>query len=95
MSIEFNFEKSWMEELDNFISSWENEVEIIRQKSLDLDQCNTISEMFQKSSNGLLIRRPAGLSDEEIFSRLEQLDNKINSVLAMACCSEIKTTKRF
>jgi hypothetical protein len=39
-----------------------------------------------------LLQKHAGIDDEEIFAWIEELDGKLNSVLAMACNSEIKTT---
>ena len=95
MGFEFDVEKNWLDELERFISLWEQETETIRQKTLDIKQCNDIAEVFHRGSNGLLIRRPVGISDEEIYTRLEKLDGKLNSVLAMVCSSELKTTKRF
>ena len=96
MSLESNDEKSWLNELEKFISHWEQETESIRQRSLDLDECNNITDVFHRDSNGLLVRRPVEISDEEIFTRLERLDGRLNSVLAMVCTSsELKTVKKF
>lgn len=95
MSFDSDIHKNWLEELERFIYLWEQEAESIKQKTLNLNECNDIAEVFQRGSNGLLVRRPLGISDEEIYSRLEKLDGKLNSVLAMACKSELKTTKRF
>jgi len=78
-------ERIWRHELEKFISHWERETETIKDRSLDLDECSKISDIFHKDSNGLLVRRPVGISDEEVYTRLEKLDNKLNSALAMVC----------
>ena len=96
MSFEVDAKGNWLDELEKFISHWEQETESIRQRSLDLDECNNITDVFHRDSDGLLVRRPVGISDEEIFTRLERLDDKLGSTLAMVCTSsELKTTKKF
>ena len=96
MNMEADVERNWLDELERFISHWEREAETIKDKELDLVQCENISDLFHNDSDGLLVRKPIGISDEEILTRLEKLDGKLGSVLAMACTSsEIKTTKRF
>ena len=96
MDINVDAEKNWFDELEHFISRWEMETQTIKDKSLNPEECDNISALFHKDSDGLLVRRPVGISDEEIFSRLERLDGKLGSVLAMACTSsELKTTKKF
>ena len=96
MNMDSDVERNWLDELEKFISRWEMETETIKEKLLDPDECDNISALFHKDSDGLLLRRPLGLSDEQILTRLEIIDGKLNSVLAMACSSsEIKTTKKF
>ena len=96
MDINVDAEKNWFDELEQFISRWEMETQTIKDKSLNPEECDNISALFHKDSDGLLVRRPVGISDEEIFSRLERLDGKLGSVLAMACTSsELETTKKF
>jgi len=85
--MEADVEKIWLDELEEFISHWEREAETIKERTLDLDECCKISDVFHKNSDGLLVRRPVGISDDEIFTRLERLDGKLNSTLAMACSS--------
>lgn len=86
----------WLEELEQFISHWEQETELIKEKQLELDECNEITDVFHRNSDGLLVRRPVEISDEEIFTRLERLDGKLSSALAMVCTSsELKTVKKF
>ena len=95
MSNGLDVKKDWLEELESFIFNWEQETEAIKQKTLNCNECSDIAEVFQRASNGLLVRKPVGISDDEIFIRLEKLDGKLNSALAMVCTSELKTTKRF
>ena len=78
-------EKIWLEEVERFISHWEQEAESIKLQSLAPDECGKISDNFHKKSNGLLVRRPVALPDGDILKRIENLDNKLNSTLAMAC----------
>ena len=86
--------ESWFHDLEQFIIHWENETEAIKEQALDPNECDTISILFHKDSDGLLLRRPIGVSDEEIMIRLSRLDNKLDSVLARACTSsELKTIK--
>ena len=94
--MEANVERNWWDELEEFISHWERESEIIKERTLDHEECNRISDVFHRDSDGLLVRRPVGISDDEIFTRLERLDGKLSSTLAMVCVSsEVKTTKKF
>ncbi|GAH03084.1 unnamed protein product [marine sediment metagenome] len=96
MNMELDVERDWLDELEKFISRWESETESIKQRTLDPEECGKITDIFHRDSDGLLVRRPVGISDEEIFSRLERLDGKLGSALAMVCISsELKTTKKF
>jgi len=96
MSFEVDAEENWPDELEKFISHWEQETETIKERTLDPEECDNISALFHKDSDGLLVRRPVGISDEEIITRLERLDGKLGSALAMVCTSsELKTTKKF
>ena len=96
MSAELDVEENWLDELEKFISHWERETETIKERALDPKECNRISDVFHKDSDGLLVRRPVVISDDEIFTRLERLDGKLGSALAMVCTSsELKTTKKF
>ena len=92
MSMELDRKQQWLEELDRFILHWEQETEILKAKQLDISQCDEITDNFHSNSDGLLLQKPADIDDEIIFSRLEKLDGKLHSVLAMACTSEMKTT---
>ena len=93
MDFNVDVEKNWLDEMEQFISRWEMETETIKNKSLDPEECDNISALFHKDSDGLLVRRPVGISDEEIITRLERLDGKLGSALAMVCTSsELKTT---
>jgi len=95
MSTESDVEENWLDELEKFISHWERETETIKERTLDPEECNKISDVFHRDSDGLLVRRPVGISDDEIFTRLERLDGKLSSALAMVCASELKTVKKF
>ena len=80
----------WLAEVESFIKYWEQATEEIQSRSLHPGECNDISEMFQQDSDGLLLRRPVGVSEQEILDRLEQLDSKLNSSLAMVCTTHQK-----
>ena len=95
MSFDENSERIWLDELERFIFHWEKETETIKERALDPNECSKITDVFHRDSDGLLVRRPVSIADEEIFTRLEQLDGKLNSVLAMVCTSELKTVKKF
>lgn len=86
--------QQWLEEFDHFVFYWEQEAELLKEKQLSLSKCNEITDIFHKNSDGLLIKRPDEIAEEEILSRLEQVSDKLNCVLAMACASEIKTMKK-
>ena len=77
--------KLWLTEVENFFSYQENATAEIRTRSLNPDECNDISEMFQHDSNELLLQRPSHVSDEQVITRLEQLDNRLTTSLAMVC----------
>lgn len=94
--MESDIERDWLVELEKFISHWEQETETIKERILDPEECGKITDIFHRDSDGLLVRRPVDISDEEIFTRLEQLDNRLGSALAMVCTSsELKTVKKF
>jgi hypothetical protein len=76
--------KSWLEELETFIARWEQETQMIQAKTLDLEECHRISHAFYEDEDVLLVKRPPGVSDD-VFLRLEELENKLNSTLAMVC----------
>lgn len=96
MDLEPDVKKNWLNELENFISHWEEETKTIKDQTLDPEECYRISDVFHKDSDGLLVRRPIEISDDEIYTRLEKLDGQLNSALAMSCTSsELKSTKRF
>ena len=89
MNMDADVERNWLDELEKFISHWERETETIKERTLDPEECNKISDVFHRDSDGLLVRRPVGISDDEIYTRLEKLDGKLNSTLAMVCTSEL------
>jgi hypothetical protein len=96
MNMESDIERDWFNELEKFISHWEQETETIKERTLDPNECSKITDVFHRDSDGLLVRRPVGISDEEIYTRLERLDNRLGSALAMVCTSsELKTVKKF
>lgn len=77
--------KTWQQEAEYFITRWEIETEQIKEKNLDPDQCCLISDTFHRDSDGLLVKRPVNFSDTDILVRLDQLENTLNSALAMVC----------
>ncbi len=79
---------NWNNEFEKFMTHWEHEAEKLKDTTLDLEGCCKISDVFHKDWDGLLIRKPEEVSDD-ILLRIEQLDSKLNSTLAMVCsCSE-------
>ena len=96
MNMESDIERDWFNELEKFISHWEQETETIKERILDPNECSETTDVFHRDSDGLLVRRPVEISDEEIFTRLERLGSKLSSALAMVCTSsELKTVKKF
>lgn len=96
MNMESDIERDWFNELEKFISHWEQETETIKERTLYPNECSEITDVFHRDSDGLLVRRPVGISDEDIYTRLEKLDNRLGSALAMVCTSsELKTVKKF
>jgi hypothetical protein len=92
MILESDDEKNWLNEFEKFISHWEEETEKLKVKSLDLEECCKISDVFHKEWDELLIKRPEGISND-IILKFERLDNKLSSVLAMVCsCAEENST---
>jgi len=83
--MENDVETLWLHEFESFMSHWEQETESIKERSIDTKECCKISDGFHRDSDGLLARRPVGLSEGTVFSRIDQLDHKLNSALAMVC----------
>jgi hypothetical protein len=79
-----NTERNGVNDLDTFIEHWEKEVERLKEQTLGFDECCKISDGFHRDWNGLLVRRTTSLSDNE-YIRLQELDTKLNSALAMVC----------
>jgi alpha-N-acetylglucosamine transferase len=77
--------KHWRSELEHFIAHWEQETEQIKEKILNPEECSKISKCFHNDSNGLLVRKPVDIADTSYFNRLNELDSKLNSALAMVC----------
>jgi len=86
--MDFESNERWYAELEEFISRWENEAEELKQKKLSTDECTMISKMLQKGEDELLLKRPAGFSDLTVSHKLDDLDKKLNSSLAMALTSQ-------
>ncbi|MEM0467389.1 MAG: hypothetical protein QXL17_06995 [Candidatus Thermoplasmatota archaeon] len=84
--------KNWRQEAEYFITRWEIETEQIKEKELDPEQCCQISDTFHRDTEGLLVKKPATPVHHDILVRLDQLENTLNTTLAMVCtCSkEIK-----
>ena len=95
MTMEENVEETWMRELQEFISHWENEVNSIQEQQLDSRECSNIVEHFQRERDLLLCKKPVGISDEHSVIRLEPLANKLDASLAMALCSIKKRESEF
>ena len=81
---------TWLSEVKQFINYWEHTTDEIQERALLPDECSDISEMFQQNSDGLMLRRPVGVSEHEILTKLDQLDSKLNSSLAMVCTTHQK-----
>jgi hypothetical protein len=88
MNFNGNEQRDWDSEFEDFFIHWEKEVEALKEHSLGLEECCKISKEFYRDWDGLLVRRPLGLNELSL-ERFEQLDNKLNSALAMICsCSK-------
>jgi hypothetical protein len=80
----------WLSEVEQFFSYWEKANEEIQERSLHPKECSDISEMFQQDSDGLMLRRPVSVSETEVLARIDLLDSKLNSSLAMVCSTQHK-----
>ena len=80
----------WLSEVEQFFKYWEKATEEIQERSLHPDECSDISEMFQQDSNGLMLRRPPSVSEADVLVRIDMLDSKLNSSLAMVCSTHHK-----
>ena len=87
MDIKKDFEENWLREIEDFISFWEKEIEDIMEKKLDPQECHMISKKFSRERDFLLSRKPVGVSDENLVSRLQPLNSKLNISLAVALSS--------
>jgi len=83
--MDVDYQRDWHIQVEDFISRWENETVMISRQTLNPDECGKISEHFHRDFNGLLVRRPPGSADNDVVSRLEELNSKLGSSLAMAC----------
>lgn len=92
MIVESEVEKSWISEVERFISHWEKENEVIKNRALGPDECYKISTMFHEEEDGLLVIRPVEIP-KDIAPRLKKLSNKLNSTLAMVCSTQTDITK--
>ena len=79
-----DIEKKWLSDLEGFISHWEQETEMIKHRVLNPDECWEISRSFQENCQSLLVRKPVGMHDD-VLSKIERLDDKLNTSLAMVC----------
>jgi len=80
-------DETWMQDFQEFISFWEKEVDVLKERKLDSEECCEIADLFHRDRDLLLCRRPTTMFEEEIISRLEPLANKLDASLAMALCS--------
>ena len=84
MTLDPSGDQHWLMDFENFFNHWEREVEILKTQELGLDDCSKITEDFHRSWDGLLVRRSVSMSEVD-FARFQQLDNKLNTALAMVC----------
>jgi len=85
-------EENWINEAEKLILHWERETELIKSRVIDLQECSRISDVFRKECDSLLIRKPVGMTNEEVYTKMEKLGNKLNSTLAMVCRSSEEGT---
>lgn len=80
--------ENWYAEVEDFFVRWNEEADSIKEKVLDSIECSAITKMYHKNQDDLLLRRPVDLADQTLMRRFEELDNKIQSSLAMALCTK-------
>ncbi|MFH1101275.1 MAG: hypothetical protein V1726_04485 [Methanobacteriota archaeon] len=80
-------DETWMQDLQEFISYWEKEVDVLKERKLDSEECCEIADLFHRDRDLLLCRRPTNVFEEEVVSRLLPLTSKLDVSLAMALCS--------
>jgi len=76
-----------MQDLREFLMYWEREVDMLKEKQLDSEECSEIADLFHRDRDLLLCRRPLGVAEDDIASRLQPLAGKLDASLAMALCS--------
>ncbi len=64
---------------------WEIETAHMKNQTIEPSECQRISDHFHKDVDGLLVRCPPGPAHSSEISRLQALDNKLSTTIAMAC----------
>jgi hypothetical protein len=77
----------WNHDLQDFIAYWNQELDNIRRRRVDSNECVEIMDTFHKNMDYLLLRRPAEIIEDEYIGQLQPLLNKLDASLAMALCS--------
>lgn len=90
MNDDAEFKASWLDEVERLIAHWEHETETIKEREIDPEECTRISDGFQRAYDMIMVKRPVSITDDAVVTRFEQLGNKLNSTLAMVCCSTKK-----
>jgi len=80
-------EKEWTHDLQDFIQYWEKEVDELKERKVNSDECCEIVELFHRDRDLLLSRRPSAFTDEDVIVQIEPIANKLDVSLAMALCS--------
>ncbi|MEM0493152.1 MAG: hypothetical protein QXS02_04265 [Candidatus Thermoplasmatota archaeon] len=76
--------QSWIKEFNDFVTYWEREIDSLKNTAIDPDECNVISELFNRDKNILLCKKPSSFTDDEFISHITPLTTKLDVCLAMA-----------
>lgn len=79
--------QQWTDDVQAFLTYWQQEVVIIKARKLGVVECAEISDHFRNHMNQLLIRRPSGTMHVDVLGEFELLINKLDNSLARALCS--------
>jgi len=80
-------EEIWAHELIEFIQYWEKELDALKEKKLDSDECSEIMDLFHRDRDLLLCRKPLGFVEDGVMMQLTPLSVRLDASLAIALCS--------
>lgn len=82
-----NPSEAWATDFEEFMAYWVKAVDVLKEKHLGSEECTEITLLFHRDRDLLLCTRPSNISDDDLVSKLQPLEQKLDASLAIALTS--------